>query len=57
MMGIVDVWGRGFWWHSLRERDHLEDLRMDGVCDYVGLAQDMDKWQELVNTVINIWVP
>jgi hypothetical protein len=32
---VWHVWGRrevytGFWWGHLRERDHLEDLSVDG---------------------------
>ena len=25
--------------------------------DWIGLAQDMDRWRALVNTVMNLWVP
>jgi hypothetical protein len=28
-----------------------------GGMDWIGLAQDMDKWRVLVNTVMNIRVP
>jgi len=24
--------------------------------DWIQMAQDMDKWQTLVNTVLNLWV-
>jgi hypothetical protein len=39
LAGHVDVWGRGevytgFWWRNLRERDHLEDPRVDGRIIY-----------------------
>lgn len=28
-----------------------------GVIDWIDLAQDMEEWQALVNTVMNLWVP
>jgi hypothetical protein len=51
---------------ELEGRDHLEDLedhdimnlkeiRWDGV-DWINLAQDRDKWQALMNMVINVWI-
>jgi len=60
----------GFWWGNLRERDHLEDTRswedtikMDlrevgwaGI-DWIDVAQDREKWQALVNAVMNLRVP
>jgi hypothetical protein len=60
----------GFWWGDLRERDHLKDRRrwednnkMDlkevewGGTDGIHLAQDRDRWQALVNAVMNLWIP
>jgi len=45
----------GFWWRNLRERDHLEDLGVDGRIIlhfalkkgvyYIDVAQDTDRWQ------------
>jgi hypothetical protein len=55
-----------------RERDHLEDLHIDGRIilkqifkkqnrrrglDWIDLAQDRDKWQTLLNMVMNFVVP
>ena len=61
----------GFWWGNLRERDHLEDPRVDGRIilrwifgkweggggDWMELAQDRDRWRALVGTVRNLRVP
>ena len=57
----------GFWWGNLRERDHLEDLSVDGRIilkevrwggdvDWIDLAQDRNRWRALVNAVMNLWV-
>jgi hypothetical protein len=70
------VWGmgemcKGFWWGSLRERDHWGDprrtwednIKMDleevgGVYgDRMERAQDRDRWRTHVNTVMNFRVP
>jgi hypothetical protein len=34
----------------------LEEIGWDGVV-WIGLAQDMDKWRALVNSVMNLRVP
>ena len=62
----------GFWWEDLRERDHLEDLdvdgrmilkctfkKWDGGMDWIQLAQDRDRWLAVVNAVIHVylWFP
>jgi hypothetical protein len=60
---------KGFWWWNQRERDHLEDPvidgriilervfeKWDGGMDWIGLAQDRDQWQALVNAVVNLRV-
>jgi hypothetical protein len=57
----------GYWWESQMKRDHWENQggrtifewileRYDGM-DWINLAQDMDQWRVLVNTVMNLWVP
>ena len=56
----------GFWWGNLRERDHWGDQDVDGRIieevgrgcgDWMGLAQDRDRWRALVSTVMNFGVP
>jgi len=60
----------GFWWVNLRGRDHLKDpgvdgriilrwnfRKWDGNMDWIDLAQDRDRWQALVNAVMNLPVP
>jgi hypothetical protein len=34
----------------------IRDIGWDGI-DLIDLAQDMDKWRALVNTLMNLWVP
>jgi hypothetical protein len=34
----------------------LREIRWDGV-DWIDMAQDMDQWRALVNTVLNLRVP
>ena len=60
----------GSWWGKRRERDHggprrrwVDNIRMDlqevgcGHVDWIGLAQDRDRWRTLVSAVMNLWVP
>jgi hypothetical protein len=41
----------------------VDNIRMDlvevgwGDVDWIGLAQDRDRWRDLVNSVLNLWVP
>jgi hypothetical protein len=55
---------------NLREKDHLEDLRADGRVilkwvfkkwneniDWIDLVEDRDRWQAVVNAVMNLGVP
>jgi hypothetical protein len=37
-------------------RMDLGDVRWGGV-DWIGLAQDRNRWRALVNSVLNLWVP
>ena len=59
-----------FWWGNLREGDHLEDLviggriilkwvfrKLDDGMDWIDMAQDRDRWQALVNAVMNFRFP
>jgi hypothetical protein len=54
----------------MKERDHLgdprrkwENIKMDlqkvgyGGMDWIGLAQDSDRWRALENAVLNLRVP
>jgi hypothetical protein len=56
----------GFWWEGRRERHHLEDLGVDGRLklkriiknwyggmDWIDLVRDRDRWQALVNALMN----
>jgi hypothetical protein len=60
----------GFWWGDLREGDHVGDPgvdgriilrrifgRWDGGMNWIELAHDRDRWQALVNAVMNLRVP
>jgi len=61
----------GSWWRNRRERDHgrrprrrwVDNIRMDllevgcGCMDWIGLAQDRDRWRTLVSAVMNLRVP
>jgi len=44
-------------------RRWVDNIRMDlqevgcGYVDWIGLAQDRDRWRTLVSAVMNIWVP
>jgi hypothetical protein len=41
----------------------IDNIRMDlleigvSVVDWIGLAQDRYRWRDLVNAVMNLWVP
>ena len=41
----------------------VNNIRMDlqevgcGYMDWIGLAQDRDRWRMLVSAVMNLWVP
>ena len=42
-------------WKDNIEMD-LQDVGCGGM-DWIELAQDRDRWQALVNVVMNLWVP
>jgi hypothetical protein len=59
----------GFWWGDMMEKDHLEDLgvngrkilkrvfnKWDGNMDWIDMAQDKDSWRAAVNAVMNLRV-
>jgi len=61
----------GSWWGNRREREHWGDLGVDGwiiigwisrrwdvgYMDWIGLAQDRDRWWTLVSAVMNLRAP
>jgi hypothetical protein len=60
-----------FWWGNLGERDHLENpgidgriilrwifRKCDGGCmDWIGVAQNRDRWRTLANAVMQFRFP
>ena len=62
--------GTAFWWGDVRERDHLEDLSLDGriilKCifkkrdvegmNWIAVAQDRDRGEAVLNAEINLRV-
>jgi len=68
---IISVRRIGSWWGNRRERDHWGDIGVDGwiilgwvsrrwdvgYMDWIGLAQDRDRWRTLVSAVMNLRVP
>jgi hypothetical protein len=59
----------GLWWENLTERNHLEELGLDGRVllkwifknwygnmDWIDLAQDRDRWRSVVQVAINLGV-
>jgi len=51
----LDAWGtgelrRGFWWGDLSERDHSEDLGVDGRIMFKGIFKkwDGEAWNGLI---------
>jgi len=75
---VLRVWGRrelhtGLWWGKLKERDHMEDVRLRrGLGDNIvtdvreigredvngiNVAQDGDMWWSVVDIVMNLRVP
>jgi hypothetical protein len=61
----------GYWWESQRGKKPLgrpryrcvDNIKMNlleigwGGVDWIGLAQDRDKWRALVNSVMNFRIP
>jgi len=56
----------GFWQGNLKEtprRRWVHNIRMDlqevecGYMDWIGLAQDRDRWRALVSAVMNLRFP
>jgi hypothetical protein len=55
----------GFRWKNRRERSHLGNPCVDEIfrkkdvrcMDWIELAQDRDRWQAVVNAVMNLRVP
>jgi hypothetical protein len=57
------------WWESPKERDHLEDQGVGGKMgsewilerfswgvDWIRLAQDRDRWRDVVSAMMNLRV-
>jgi hypothetical protein len=51
-----------FWKESLREKEHLEDIRVDGMIslrigrdglDWTDVTEERDRWRAVVDNVMN----
>ena len=42
--------------HRSRWEDNIQEVECGGM-DWINLPQDRDRWRELVNAVMNLWVP
>jgi hypothetical protein len=48
---------------GITRRRRVFNIKMDlgeigwGVVDWIGLAQDRNRWGALVNAAVNLWVP
>jgi hypothetical protein len=57
------LWPEGRWPLGRPRRWWLDNIRMDllelgwGDVDWIGLAQDRDRWRALVNSVLSLRVP
>jgi hypothetical protein len=47
---------RSRWLDNIKILVDLKEIEWDGM-DWIDLAQDMDRWRALVNTVMNFRVP
>jgi hypothetical protein len=60
----------GLSWGILSDRDHVEDVGVDGRIilksmfkkldrdmEWINLPQYRDRWRALVNVATNVWVP
>jgi hypothetical protein len=60
MHGVEDSCIQGFSEKTWGKEDYLENPGIDigwGCIDWIDLAQDRNKWQARVNTVVNLQVP
>ena len=57
----------GFWWGTLKDRNHLEDpgedgriilkwifRKWDGGVDWIDVAENRDRWRAFVKAVMNL---
>jgi hypothetical protein len=60
---------KDFRWEGLRKRGYLEDQgvderiilkrylkKLDGGMDWISLAQERGKWQDVGNAVVKLWI-
>jgi hypothetical protein len=60
-VSVGELEGRRPLWRCRRR--WVDNIRMDlqevgcGYMDWIGLAQDRDRWRTVVSAVMNFWVP
>jgi hypothetical protein len=52
------------WWRKLHNEELCDVYSLPSIVrmiwggvDWIGLAEDKEKWRALVNAVMNLWVP